>query len=287
MNIKSLLSHRSTEPENSVLYIVATPIGNLNDISSRALSILKNVSLIACEDTRQTNKIMNKYEIKNRLISFNKHNSFGKIPKLIEKLMSGDSIALVSDAGMPGICDPGQDLVKHAKLQGIDVICIPGPCAAINALVTSGMDSSSFVFEGFLPKKKNERKEILQNICNNTKTTILFESPFRLKTLLKELKANCGGDREIQVSRELTKKYEENICSCINDVIDYFENKEIVGEITIVLKGIKVKKDLNFDKLKIKKELYELVNAGLNLSAASKYLAKKKNLKKSTIYNLY
>lgn len=287
MNIKPLLSHRSREPENSVLYIVGTPIGNLNDISSRALLILKNVSLIACEDTRQTIKILNKFEIKNNLISFNKDNSFNKIPKLINSLKSGDSIALVSDAGMPGICDPGEDLVRNAKLQGIDVICIPGPCAAITALVTSGMPSSTFIFEGFLPKKKKEREEILQNICKNTKTTILYESPYRLIKLLEELKDNCGGDREIQVSRELTKKYEENIHSTIDNVLDYFKNKEIIGEITIILKGIKMKKNLDFNELELKKELYELVDAGLTLTAASRYLAKKARLKKSIIYNLY
>ena len=149
------LSHRSKEPEKSVLYIVGTPIGNLNDISSRALNILKNVYLVACEDTRQTKKIMNKFEVKNTLISFNKNNSFSKIPKLISHLKAGKSIALVSDAGMPSICDPGEDFVKSAKSNGIDVICIPGPCAAITALVSSGMQSSKFIFEGFLPKKKS------------------------------------------------------------------------------------------------------------------------------------
>ena len=153
MNTKSSLSHRGQEPEKSVLYIVGTPIGNLNDISSRALAILKNVSLIACEDTRQASKILNKYKITNNLISFNKNNSFNKIPKIINDLKSGKSIALVSDAGMPSICDPGEDLVREAKLKGIDVICIPGPCAAINALISSGMSSSRFVFEN--PNEKS------------------------------------------------------------------------------------------------------------------------------------
>ncbi len=166
MKSKSSLSHRSQEPENCVLYIVGTPIGNLEDISFRALTILKNVSLIACEDTRQTRKIMNKFKIENKLISFNKENGYKKIPKLINYLQSGKSIALVSDAGMPSICDPGEDLVRSAKINGIDAICISGPCAAINALISSGMPSSSFIFEGFLPKKKKDREEILKGKYN-------------------------------------------------------------------------------------------------------------------------
>ena len=174
MNIKSPSSHKSQEPENSVLYIVGTPIGNLSDLSSRALNILKNVSLIACEDTRQTKKIMNKYKFSNNLISFNKHNSFNKTPRIINDLNSGKSIALVSDAGMPGICDPGEELVKEARSSGINIICIPGPCAAITALVSSGLPSSKFIFEGFLPKKKSERKKVLFEISILDKTIILF-----------------------------------------------------------------------------------------------------------------
>ena len=286
MKSKSSLSHRSQEPENCVLYIVGTPIGNLEDISFRALTILKNVSLIACEDTRQTRKIMNKFNIKNNLISFNKENGHKKIPKLINYLQSGKSLALVSDAGMPGICDPGEDLVRNAKVNGIDAICIPGPCAAINALISSGMPSSSFIFEGFLPKKKKDRETILLEISKRQKTTILFESPHRLLKLLKELKDCCGDEREIQVSREITKKYEEHLNFTVNKVIEYFERKEVVGEITLVIKGIG-KKDSKFNEFLLRKELDELINAGLSLSSASSYLAKKKNLTKSKIYNLY
>ena len=285
MQSKPSLSHRGLEPEPSVLYIVGTPIGNLDDISLRALSILKNVSLIACEDTRQTGKIMNKFDISNKLISFNKENSYKKIPKLINYLKSGKSIALVSDAGMPGICDPGEDLVRNAKNNGLDAICIPGPCAAINALVSSGMPSSSFIFEGFLPKKKKDMERILLEISRREKTTVLFESPHRLCKLLIKLKEFCGDGREVQVSRELTKKYEEHFNSNVNDVLKYFETKEIVGEITLVIKG-KENNDKEFNKFLIKKELNELIDAGLSLSAASSYLAKKKNLNKSEIYNL-
>ncbi len=280
------LSHRSQEPESGVLYMVGTPIGNLNDLSHRAINILQNVSLIACEDTRHTKIIMNKFNITNNLISFNEHNSFSKIPRMIKDLKENKSIALVSDAGMPGICDPGENIAKAVKSEGFDVICIPGPCAAITALISSGMPSSSFIFEGFLPRKKIEREKILSEISRNEKTTIIFESPHRLKKLLKELLEYCGGEREIEICRELTKKFEEHIGNNINNAISFFEKQEVKGEITIVIKGIIKTKVLDFKESHLKKELKELLNAGLSLSSASKYLAKKTGIKKSVIYDL-
>jgi len=288
MKYNSPLSHRSLEPERGVLYLVGTPIGNLNDISYRVINILNKVSFIACEDTRETKKILNKYDIKNNLISFNEHNSAKKIPKIINDLKDGKSIGLVSDAGMPSICDPGEDLINQAKYNEIETICIPGPCAAITALVSSGFPSSKFVFEGFLPKKKNEREKILYEICKREKTTVLFESPHRLIKLLIEFKDYFGGEREIQVSRELTKKFEQHINDSIDGVLEFFEGKEVIGEITIIIKGIeKTEKNSKFDLIEIKKELKDLINAGLSLSAASKYLAKKNNCKKNEIYNIY
>jgi len=288
MSNNSLSSHKRQEPESSVLYIVGTPIGNLSDISLRALNIFKNVSLIACEDTRQTKKILTRYEFTNNLMSFNKHNSMKKIPKLINDLNSGKSIALVSDAGMPSICDPGEDLVKEARINGISIICVPGPCAAITALASSGMPSSKFTFEGFLPKKNSERERLLLEISKNDKTTILFESPHRLKNLLIKLKEFCGGERELIIYRELTKKFEEHIGNNIEEVINYFDRKEVIGEITIVIKGIKKSEQNNkYNESELRKELHDLTSAGLNLSAASKYLAKKNNLNKRIIYNMY
>ena len=186
---------------------------------------------------------------------------------------------------MPSICDPGEDLVRDAKSNGIDIICIPGPCAALTALVSSGMPASSFTFEGFLPKKKIDREKILLEISNNEKTTIIYESPKRLRKLLNELLEFCGGDREIIVARELTKKFEEHVGNNIDKVIEFFRDKDIIGEITIVIKG-KTKEDLNHNKSIIKKDLNDLIDAGLTLSEASKYLAKKNGLKKSQVYNL-
>ena len=287
MNINSSFSHRSEEPESGVLYLVGTPIGNLSDISLRAINILRNVSLIACEDTRQTKKLTNRFEIHNRLISFNKHNSFSRIPKIINILKEGKSVAVVSDAGMPSICDPGEDLVRNAKINKLETICIPGPSAAITALISSGFPSSKFIFEGFLPNKKKERENILSEISKNDKTTIVFESPHRLNKLLNELKEHCGGQREISVSRELTKKFEEQINNKIDNLIDIFKEREVLGEITIVIKGLDKTNQGEFNKSNLKKELKDLINAGLSLSAASKYLAKKKKIKRNLIYNLH
>ena len=288
MNIKKLSSHKNAEPENGFLYIVGTPIGNLNDLSLRALNILKNVSLIACEDTRQTKKIMSKFEFTNNLISFNEHNSSTKIPKIISDLNSGKSIAIASDAGMPSICDPGENLVKYAKSKGIGIVCIPGPCAALTALVSSGMPSSRFIFEGFLPKKKSDREKILLEISKNEKTTVIYESPHRLMKLLFQLKEYCGGEREIQVFRELTKKFEEHIGNNVNEVIDFFEDRKILGEITLVVKGInKEIQNCVLNEQYLKEELNDLVQAGLSLSAASRYLSKKNNISKNIIYKLY
>ena len=287
MKNKISLSHRDIEPENGTLYLVGTPIGNLSDISKRALHILNEVCLIACEDTRLTKKIISSYKISNNLLSFNQHNSFKKIPKILYELKCGKSIALVSDAGMPGICDPGEELVKRARQEGHDVVCIPGPCAAITALVSSGLPASKFIFEGFLPKKKVEREKTIFEISKNTKTTIIYESPHRLNKLLKELKKFCGGSRKIVIARELTKIFEEHISHNIDELIKLFEDADPKGEYTILLEGIEKSKNTNVDEIELKKELYDLVNIGLSLSAASKYLAKKNNIPKRNIYNLY
>ena len=286
-NNNNLLSHRGQEPQEGVLYLVGTPIGNLSDLSYRAEHILRNVSLIACEDTRQTIKILNKFGIKNDLISFNQHNSKDKIPKIVSFIKEGRSIAIVSDAGLPTISDPGEELVKKIREEGFDAICIPGPCAALTALVSSGLPTSKFIFEGFLPKKQIQRKKILLEIRQNEKTTILYESPHRFLKTLNELKKYCGGDREIIVARELTKKYEEHIGSNIDQVIKIFERKEVIGEFTIIVRGVEQENSESIDKLEIKNELNELVNMGLSLSSAARFIAKKNNIPKNKVYNLF
>ena len=287
MNNQSKLSHRKCEPERSTLYIVGTPIGNLTDISERAINILRNVNLIACEDTRITLKILNHFELNNRLISFHAHNYASRIEILLDKLREGNSIALVSDAGMPLISDPGELLVKVVKSNNFDVICVPGPCAAITALVSSGLPTSKFAFYGFPPKNGKEREKFLNSIHNNLFTSIVYESPKRIKRFLSEINDICGGEREITVLRELTKKYEQSIGTNISEVIKYFETVEPKGEFTLIIKGCK-RSEINDDSEinEIKKDLIYLTNSGLSHSKASFYLARKYNVPRNKIYKL-
>ena len=287
MKTKSLLSHRNPEPESGVLYLVGTPIGNLNDLSPRAINILENVSLIACEDTRQTKKIMNKFQISNNLISFNKHNSRIKSQRLVKELKDEKSIAIVSDAGMPLINDPGDKLVKSAKNNFLDVICIPGPCAALTALVCSGFPCSKFIFYGFIAKNKKDRREILENIKRSKYPSILYESPKRILKLLVDLKEICGGQREINLARELTKKFERHYGPNISEVLKSLSDIEPKGEFTLIVNGYEEKELSNLDALdNIKKDLLDLMKAGLSHSSAANYLAKKHNIAKNKIYSL-
>ena len=284
---QTIFFHRMPEPEQSVLYIVGTPIGNLDDLSPRAINILKKVSIIACEDTRKTKKLLNFYNISNRLISLNQHNINKKVEYIVSELNKKNSLALVSDAGMPLISDPGELLVKILKNKGFEVICIPGPCAAITALVCSGIETSKFVFYGFLPRNNKDKQEVLESIFKSSYTSILYESPKRIIKLLNDLKNICGGEREIRLSRELTKKYEEHIGSNINQVLKHFKNIEPRGEFTIIVggnKNIELNNIVNNEI--IRKDLIELMNAGLSHSSASYYLSKRYSLSKNKIYNL-
>ncbi len=282
----NLFSHRDEEPENSVLYLVATPIGNINDISYRALNILKNCSFIICEDTRNTKFLLNQIDISNKLLSFHKFNSASRIPQIISKLKSGESIAMVSDAGMPLISDPGEELVKQVRLNKFDVICIPGPCAAITALVSSGLSTSKFVFYGFLPKKIKDRSLILNLISKGPFSSIIYESPKRIKSLLFDLRKECGEKRQVAIARELTKKFEQHIKSDINELIKYFEKVEPKGEFTIIVEGNFEKNNEFFSNNNLRDDLNSLINAGLSHSAAAAFLAKKHNKSKNDIYKL-
>ena len=285
MNTKITLSHRSKEPENGILYLVGTPIGNLNDISMRAINILKKVSLIACEDTRKTGKLLKYFDISNKLISFHKYNSLNKVDFLINKLKEDASIALVSDAGMPLISDPGEIIVKKAKDNNIDVICIPGPCAALSALVSSGLDTSKFTFYGFIPKSTLLRKSILKEIWESKNTSIIYESPKRILKLLFDLKEICGADRKVVLMKELTKRFEKHYGNSIKDVIKEIELKEPKGEFTLILSGNN-KNELVRDRSLIE-DLKALIKAGLSHSAASNYLSKKSGRSKNEIYKLF
>ena len=287
MYTSNLLSHRNKEPERGVLYIVGTPIGNLEDLSLRASNILKNVSLIACEDTRTTGKLLKNISISNKLISFHQYSPKDRLDLLISKLKQGDSIALVSDAGMPLISDPGNYLVREAKNNNLDVICIPGPCAAITALVSSGLDCSQFTFFGFIPKSSKERKNTLKKIFHNEITSIIYESPKRIIKLLNDLKDLFGIDREIVVMKEITKRHEQHFGYKIDDVIKRIEGNQIKGEFTLIISGNKkIKNDEEIKEMHLKDDLSKLIKAGLSHSAAANYLSEKSGISKNKIYKL-
>ena len=287
MNNIVKLSHREKEPERSVLYIVGTPIGNLDDISIRAINILKNVSLIACEDTRKTGRLLKHLKISNKLISFNEYQSQKKLDFLLKILKNGDSLAIVSDAGMPLISDPGESIVKTAKNNDFDVICIPGACAAITALVSSGIDASKFTFYGFLPKKSLERKLVLKEISENNKTSIIYESPKRVVKLLTELEKICGGERKLVLLKELTKRYEKHFGDNIKKVLDSIQDRDPKGEYTLIISGNeKDKNNFLIRNQNLIIDLNDLIMAGLSHSAAANYLSKKSGRPKNEIYNL-
>lgn len=222
----------------SKLYIVPTPIGNLEDITLRAIRILKECDLILAEDTRQTAKLLNHFEIKTRMKSHHLFNEHKTIDGIINQLMSGEQIALVSDAGTPGISDPGFLLIRSCIQNKIEVECLPGPTAFIPALLNSGLPTDHFIFEGFLPPKKG-RKSRLEKLAEEPYTIVLYESPFRLLKTLVQLGEYFGDDRQVAVSRELTKIHEETIRGSIHEVVSYYENKIIKGEIVIILNGKK------------------------------------------------
>jgi 16S rRNA (cytidine1402-2'-O)-methyltransferase len=223
-------------PGKGILYIVSTPIGNLDDITLRALKILKHVDLIAAEDTRRTRRLLSRFDIHTPLVSYFEHNELKKLDKLLSHMKSGKEIALVSDAGTPGISDPGYRLIQQAIEREIPVIPVPGPSAVIAALSISGLATDSFYFAGFLPRKGGKRRKLLEKLGDLYGTSILYESPHRLMRTLEDLLEACG-DRQIVVTRELTKAFEEAIRGTIREVINTLEGRRIKGEVTIVLAG--------------------------------------------------
>ncbi len=273
------------EPKPGTLYIVGTPIGNLGDLSNRAKSLLKDISVIACEDTRRSSQLLKFINSTTPLISYHKHNLKSRLPQIIELLKKKESVALISDAGMPGISDPGEELVHSAKSNNLEVICIPGPCAATTALVISGLHSRRFCFEGFLPKKQNDRDKILKVIAQEERTTIIYESPHQLTKLLEELSDNCGEERLIQVSRELTKRFEESIRSSLKEAIEFFKINKPKGEFTIVLEGKKKKKEYLISKSEAIKKLECLIKEGQRPKDAAQQIASETGYTKNWLYS--
>ena len=274
------------EIKNGILYIVATPIGNLEDITLRAINVLENVDLIAAEDTRHTLKLLNHLNISKPMISYHRHNEKLRVDVLLKELKDGKDIALVSDAGTPGICDPGEEIIKKCIEEKIKVIPIPGACAMINALITSGIDTSEFSFLGFLPLNKKNRRNKLEEIKNSNKTIILYEAPHKLKNTLNDLK-DILKDRQVVIAREITKIHEEYIRGTVDEIFKIVDN--LKGEMILIIdknENInKIEDDLNNLTLEEHYEFYK--NQGLEKKEIIKKIAKDRNVNKNEIYKMF
>jgi len=276
--------------KNGKLFICGTPLGNLEDISKRVLKTLKEVDMIAAEDTRRTGQLLNYFDIKNTMISYHEHNEKKRAEELLEKLQRGKNIALVSDAGMPGISDPGQIITKIAVANGIEVIPVPGPTAFVSALVVSGFDLSSFVFLGFIPRSSKERDEFIDKISLEEKTAAFYESPYRLLSTLKEFADYSSelAERDIMVARELSKIHEEKIYGNVKAVVKKLENREIKGEIVVVVSGREKieEEEEGWENLSILDHIKLLMNNGFSKKEAIKKVADLRDLPKSEVYRV-
>ena len=267
------------------LYICPTPIGNLEDMTYRSVRILNEVDLIAAEDTRHSIKLLNHFNISKPLTSYHDHNKDTKGNYLIDKLLDGENIALVSDAGMPGISDPGEEIIKQAIENNIEVEVLPGATASITALVGSGLNTSKFVFEGFLDRDKRLRRARLEEIKEEDKTIIFYESPHRIKDTLKDM-LKILGNRKISVNRELTKKYQEIIRTDIESIVELFNEKEIKGEFVLIVEGFNGEKTIknNYEDLSEREYVITLIEEGLSKKDAIKTVCKDRKLKKDVVY---
>ncbi len=275
---------------NGTLYICATPIGNLEDISLRVLRILKEVSLIAAEDTRHTQKLLNFYDIKTPLTSYYKYNAAEKGQKLIERLKAGQDIALVTDAGMPCISDPGEEIVKLCYENEVPVTAAPGATAAVTALALSGFPTGKFVFEGFLPVQKSQRINALNELKKETRTIVFYAAPHHIKKTLQDI-LEVMGDRSIAITRELTKKFEEIFRTTLSEAVEFYENNEPKGEFVLVLAGItqqeiEQENAKKFENLSLQEhvKLY-MENNNWDKKTAMKAVAKERKISKSEVYD--
>ena len=275
--------------KTGTLYLVATPIGNLEDITLRALRVLKEADLIAAEDTRQTLKLLNHFEIKNTLVSYYEHNKIEKGNDLIRQLLDGRDIALVSDAGSPGISDPGEDLVRLAIEKGVPVTMVPGPAAVISGVVLSGLPSGRFGFEGFLPMNNRVRLERLQSIKCDTRTLVFYEAPHKLIHTLKDLRTALG-NRRIAMARELTKKFEEVVRCTLDEAIEKYNKETPKGEFVLILEGmdeeiLKEDKMNSWNEISLEEHVKQYTSSGLDRKEALKRVANDRGMSKRDVYN--
>lgn len=270
------------------LYLCATPIGNLEDITLRVLRTLKEVDLIAAEDTRNSIKLLNHFEIKTPMTSYHEFNKFDKAYQLVEKMKNGQNVALITDAGTPGISDPGEELVRICYDSGIEVTSLPGACACVTALTLSGLSTRRFAFEAFLPKDKKERAAILSGLASETRTIIIYEAPHHLKKTLEEL-YNALGDRKLTLCRELTKRYETISPTSISDAISYFDSQEPKGEFVLVIQGrnmqeIIEEKQQEWKNIPLKEHMEHYEIQGIPRKEAMKLVAKDRGISKRDVY---
>lgn len=271
------------------LYLCATPIGNLEDMTYRVVRTLREVDLIAAEDTRNSMKLLNYFDIKTPMTSYHEFNKMEKGRKLVEKLQSGLSIALITDAGTPGISDPGEELVKMCYEAGIEVTSLPGAAACITALTLSGLSTRRFAFEAFLPTDKKEKQAVLKELEQETRTIVMYEAPHRLLRTLQELFDNLG-NRKITVCRELTKKHETAFVTTIEDAIHYYEANEPKGECVLVMEGIS-REDLRkeemskWEELSIEEHMEHYTDQGIDKKEAMKLVAKDRGISKREVYS--
>lgn len=277
-----------------MLYLCATPIGNLEDITLRVLRILKEVDIIAAEDTRHSIKLLNHFEIQTPMTSYHEYNKVEKAKQLVEWMRQGKQIALVTDAGTPGISDPGEELVRQCIAVGVPVTALPGPAACVTALIQSGHPTRRFCFEAFLPSEKADKKErqrILGELQDETRTIILYEAPHHLRKTLKDLEQTLGGDRLLTICRELTKRYEEKLVMTIESACEKYSTEEPRGEYVLVVAGkdpqeiLKEKQD-GFRQLSIEEHMAQYLDAGMDRKEAMKKVAKDRGISKREVYQI-
>lgn len=270
------------------LYLCATPIGNLDDITFRVLETLKNVDVIAAEDTRNSIKLLNRFDIKTPMTSYHEFNKFDKGRQLIGQLLDGKNIAVITDAGMPGISDPGEELVKMAYEAGVPVTVLPGACACVTALTLSGLPTRRFCFEAFLPTDKKERKDVLAELVDETRTIVLYEAPHRLVKTLAELMETLG-DRRLTICRELTKKHEEAFRTTFSEALAFYETNEPKGECVLVIEGadreeLRRAEQESFAELSLEEHMERYLSQGMNKKDAMKAVAADRGVSKREIY---
>ena len=271
------------------LFLCATPIGNLEDITYRVVRTLKEVDLIGAEDTRNSIKLLNHFDIKTPMTSYHEFNKYDKAKVLVQDMLQGKNIALITDAGTPGLSDPGEELVRQCYEAGIEVTSLPGAAACITALTMSGQKTRRFVFEAFLPKDKKEKQQVLESLKNEVRTTIIYEAPHRLVKTLKELEKTIG-NRPLTICRELTKKYEEAFQTTISEAIEYYDSREPKGEYVLVIAGkpmeeIQAEKREQWELMTIEEHVQFYMNQDMDKKTAMKMVAKDRGVSKRDIYN--